>query len=268
MGASSPNSFRCSSSASFGYASPSPARIAWNAIRIVCREEAQNRLTVVPGTLAGRPARSAERRARFMPCFCSGNPHPSITSTMSPRSSSETCFRAASMAKAARSSGRASTSDPFPARPIGVRAAEMMTASDKGVFSCQLATDDQFLDLARSLVEGRNARVSEVLPDRELVNVAIAAVHLDGRVRGSDGGLACVVLRDRRLERVPGPGVGRQSGPPGEQAGSVGLDGDLGQQLLHELERGDGTAELAPFRRVGEAGFEAGLADADTACRE
>ena len=31
------------------YTSPSPALIAWNAIRVVCREEEQYRLTVVPG---------------------------------------------------------------------------------------------------------------------------------------------------------------------------------------------------------------------------
>ena len=32
------------------YWSPSPALIAWNAIRSVCSEEAQKRLTVVAGT--------------------------------------------------------------------------------------------------------------------------------------------------------------------------------------------------------------------------
>jgi hypothetical protein len=32
------------------YWSPSPALIAWKAIRSVCSEEAQNRLTVVAGT--------------------------------------------------------------------------------------------------------------------------------------------------------------------------------------------------------------------------
>src|SRR5215204_6445438 len=172
------------------------------------------------------------------------------------------------MAKAARSSGRASTSEPFRARPIGVRAAEMMTASDKGVLSCQLATDDQFLDLARSLVQGCDTRVPEVLPDRELVNVAVAAVHLDRGIRRPDRRLARVVLGDRRLERMPGPGVGGQRSLPGEQASGVRLDGDLRQQLLHELERGDGTAELAALGGVGETGLEAALADADAAGRE
>ena len=31
------------------YTSPSPALIAWNAIRVVCKEEEQYRFTVVPG---------------------------------------------------------------------------------------------------------------------------------------------------------------------------------------------------------------------------
>jgi len=34
-------------------------------MRIVCRLDAQKRLTVVPGTVSGSPARSATRRAMF-----------------------------------------------------------------------------------------------------------------------------------------------------------------------------------------------------------
>src|SRR3982074_2715821 len=106
--------------------------MAWNAMRIVCRLEAQNRFTVVPGTVSGSPARSATRRARFIPCLSCGKPQPTITSTISERSSSGTCFKTESMADAARSSGRASTSDPLRARPIGVLAAATMTASGIG----------------------------------------------------------------------------------------------------------------------------------------
>lgn len=42
--------------------SPSPARMAWAAMRMVCSEEEQYRLTVAPGT-PGSPARSATTRA-------------------------------------------------------------------------------------------------------------------------------------------------------------------------------------------------------------
>src|SRR5262245_39296386 len=111
-----------------------------------------------------------------MPCLSCGNPQPIITSTRSARSSSGTWLSAASTAKAARSSGRASTSEPFLARPIGVRAAATMIASDKGVLSRELAADDQLLDLTRAFVQGSDAGVPEVFPDRVLVDVAIAAV--------------------------------------------------------------------------------------------
>src|SRR5215213_2051558 len=147
IGASSPKSLGCSSSCDFGYpstcvidstpaatyASPSPARIAWNAMRIVWSDDAQKRLTVVPGTVSGSPASSAARRPRFIPCRSCGKPQPTITSATSSRGRTGTCFSAASIAKPTRSSGRASTSEPFRARPIGVRAAATMTASRIGL---------------------------------------------------------------------------------------------------------------------------------------
>src|SRR5512132_1396607 len=101
-------------------------------MRIVWRLDAQKRLTVVPGTVSGNPASSAARRPRFIPWRSCGKPQPTITSTISPRSSSGTLFSTASIAKATRSSGRASTSEPLCARPIGVRAAATMTASGTG----------------------------------------------------------------------------------------------------------------------------------------
>src|SRR4029450_7081807 len=231
-------------------------------------DDAQKRLTVVPGTLAGRPARRAARRARFIPCRSCGNPHPTITSTTSARSSSGTCFSAASIANATRSSGRASTSEPLRARPIGVRVAATMTASDKSVLPRECSSDDQLLDLARSLVEGSDARVSQVLPDRVLVDVAVAAVDLHGRVRGADRRLAGVVLGDRGLERVPDTRVRRKRGSPGEQARRLGLDGELRQALLHELERCDRAPELLPVLCIGDACLEAALADPDAARRQ
>jgi hypothetical protein len=98
-------------------------------MRIVCSDEAQKRLTVVPGTVSGSSASRATRRPRFIPCRSCGNPHPTITSTISSRGSSGTLSSAAWTANAQRSSGRASTSDPLAARPIGVRAAATITAS-------------------------------------------------------------------------------------------------------------------------------------------
>jgi hypothetical protein len=44
------------------YWSPSPALIAWKAMRIVCSDEAQKRLTVTAGTWWSRPASSTALR--------------------------------------------------------------------------------------------------------------------------------------------------------------------------------------------------------------
>src|SRR6266849_7961979 len=135
------------------YTSPSPARIAWNAMRIVCRLEAQNRFTVVPGTVSGSSASRAARRARFMPCFSCGNPQPTMTSAISERSSPRTCFSAASIANATRSSGRASTSEPLCARPIGVLVAATITASGIRGSGCHVddLADERRLLLALDL---------------------------------------------------------------------------------------------------------------------
>ena len=54
---------------------------------------------------------------------------PIITSSMLPATSAGSGSSAAPMARAARSSPRIPASDPLPARPIGVRAMETMTAS-------------------------------------------------------------------------------------------------------------------------------------------
>jgi hypothetical protein len=58
-----------------------------------------------------------------------GCPQPIIRSSISRGSSAGTLPSAARTIWAARSSGRMSTSEPLPARPIGERAVETMTAS-------------------------------------------------------------------------------------------------------------------------------------------
>src|SRR5690606_21159036 len=61
-----------------------------------------------------------------------GWPHPMIRSSTLCGSSWGTCSRAALTIVAERSSGRQSTSEPFMARPMGLRAVETMTASVMG----------------------------------------------------------------------------------------------------------------------------------------
>src|SRR3954471_298924 len=103
--------------------------MAWKAMRMVCREDAQKRFTLVPGTVSGRPASAAQLRAWFMPCSPEWLADPSITSTTEAGSTAGTFSIRFLMMKAPISSGRTSLSDPFRARPIGVRAVSTMTAS-------------------------------------------------------------------------------------------------------------------------------------------
>ena len=67
------------------------------------------------------------------------------------------------------------------------------------------AADDQLLDLRGALVERRHAHVAEEALDREVVDVARAAVDLDRVVGAPDRRLGREVLGDRRLGRVRRP---------------------------------------------------------------
>ena len=61
-------------------ASPSPALMAWNAIRVACSEEAQYRLTVVPG--APMPDRRLMIRPMLCACSPPGSAQPQMTSSI------------------------------------------------------------------------------------------------------------------------------------------------------------------------------------------
>src|SRR5690606_26781946 len=106
-------------------------QMACAAIRVVCRLEAQKRLTVVPGIVIGSPASGTTRRARLLPDLPSGYAVPSTWSSMVAGSIPD-ASTAARAAIAARSSGRTTLLAPVLARPIGVRASEAMRASGIG----------------------------------------------------------------------------------------------------------------------------------------
>src|SRR5581483_5455866 len=72
----------------------------------------------------GQPGEQRRAAAEVHALLLLREPQPTITSTISSRGSPGTLARAASIANAHRSSGRASTSEPLCARPIGVRAVE------------------------------------------------------------------------------------------------------------------------------------------------
>src|SRR5262249_60692713 len=92
---------------------------------------------------------------------------------------------------------------------------------DEGALARELSSDDQLLDLARPFVQRRDAGVAQVLADGILVDVAVTPVHLHRGVRGAHRRLAGVVLRDRRLERVPYAVVRERRGAPAEHAGPL-----------------------------------------------
>src|SRR5215475_4237788 len=123
--------------------STSPAMMRCAASAMVCRPDEQKRLTVTPGTVAGRPARIADRRAMLCPVARSGMPHPIITSSTSPGSMparSTACLTTWPPSTAPCVMLKA----PRNALPIGVRAVETMTASGMpGSFAPLLL--DQFL---------------------------------------------------------------------------------------------------------------------------
>src|SRR5712675_2239209 len=181
-------------------ASPVMMRCAANAM--VCRPDEQKRLTVTPGTVIGRPARIADRRAIFCPVARSGMAQPITTSSTSPGSTparSTACMTTWPPSKAPRN-----------ALPIGVRAVETITASGMlGSFAPFLL--DQFL-----LREFTNAGARQCGADFERGRHLVAAdfvsqeiaqrVERQGRCAGPQldeglGGFAPVRIRDADHER-------------------------------------------------------------------
>src|SRR5438445_5829470 len=59
--------------------------------------------------------------------------------------------------------------------------------------------DDTSLDLARSFVNAGDSDIPDVSFDREVANVTVAAVHLEGAIANAVGGLGREELGDRRL---------------------------------------------------------------------
>src|SRR5207249_1474477 len=146
-----------------------------------------NRLTVVPGTESGRPASSTAMRATLRLSSPAWLAAPQKTSSMMAGSMSGCRSSSARNALVARSSGRMWAREP-PTFPMGVRQPSMrnpvlfMRSPRESVDAGELPADEQFLDLARSLVEGHDPCVPQVLGDRIVIDVAVAAVDLHRQV--------------------------------------------------------------------------------------
>src|SRR5688500_3212144 len=199
---------------------PSPALMAWKAMRAVCTDDAQNRLTVVPGRVS-RPSCTAMRRATFCPCSSCGSAHPRCRSVISARSSSGTWSSAAATIRAARSSGRRSTNEPLRARPSGESEVATMTASGMAVLLClesEVAADEFLHDLVGAGPDPGHPGVHPSARHAVLGHVAVAAVQLHA-------GVDDVVLH----VRAPPLGLGRVHG--GQLAAGVRV-GALVQERL------------------------------------
>ena len=83
-----------------------PARIRSQPMAIVCSPEEQKRLTVMPGTLDGKPAIRLTLRAMFSPWGPSGKAQPRMTSSASAGSKSPARLQASRTTALAMSSGR------------------------------------------------------------------------------------------------------------------------------------------------------------------
>src|SRR5262249_59326126 len=86
--------------------------------------------------------------------------------------------------------------------------------------------------------------------DRVFVHVAVAAVDLQGPVRGAVRELARVELRLRRGEREVAPLVLQPCRLVDERAAGLDLRRYVGEPELHRLELRDRLAELLPLLRV------------------
>src|SRR5262245_28143692 len=105
----------------------------WAAMAIDWSPDEQKRLTVVPATVTGSPARMAATRAMLWPWVPCGWPQPKMTSSTSVSSTWGTLPRASLMAWAARSSGRVRLKEPRCDLARGVRELATTTASLMGV---------------------------------------------------------------------------------------------------------------------------------------
>ena len=108
--------------------SPSPALMACNAIRVVCRLDAQYLVTVVPGrcVVAQHDGDDAADVEALLTAGQAAAHHQVVDRG---RVELRHLVQRGPHDLRGRSSGRMSTRDPLPARPIGERAAETMTAS-------------------------------------------------------------------------------------------------------------------------------------------
>ena len=111
--------------------SPSPALIAWNAMRVVCSDEAQYRLTVVPGSVV-EPSGDRDRRGHVEALLArrlGAAEHQVVDVGGVERGH---LVERGPHDRRGEVVGSHAISEPLNARPIGLRAVATMTASGMG----------------------------------------------------------------------------------------------------------------------------------------
>src|SRR5262245_3339094 len=131
----------------------------------------------------------------------------------------------------------------------------------------QLTSNDEPLDLGRSLVDLEQFRVAHELLDRVLLHVPVAAQDLHGVGRHLHARVGGEALRVGRLQRRAHAVVDHPRRLPAEEARRLDLRRHVGDDEVDALVHRDRHAELDAFLRVLRRVLERGARDADRADR-
>ena len=125
------------------------------------------------------------------------------------------------------------------------------------------AADDHALDVARSLVDLRHAHVAVDALDREIADVAVAAVDLDGIRTHALGHFRGEQFRHRGFLEAGLAGVAQAGGVQHHLPRHFGLRGHVGKPEVHRLMFDDGLAEADALVRVFQCRLECRARHAD-----
>src|SRR5712691_1588814 len=109
--------------------------------------------------------------------------------------------------------------------------------------AAELAGNNHLLHLVGALADREDLGVAIEAADRILLDVAVAAVDLDGLLRAAHGQAACLELGLRGGEGEVAPGVLLARGLVNEQARRFDLGRHVGELALDGLELRDRLAE-------------------------
>src|SRR5690606_33057688 len=125
----------------------------------------------------------------------------------------------------------------------------------------QVGRDHDALDLARALVDLRDARISIIALHVEFLGVPVATVDLERLVRDPVAHLGGVELGHRGLGGVAHALVLERRRAEDEQARRIDVGGHVRQHESDGLVLGDGLAEALALLGVGERGLVGGAGD-------